>query len=255
MSYILEALRRAERERQMGKAPSVESLTQGGPAGAPAGVPWRIWLLAGSTAAIAVAALALLLWPAPRSVPAPAPDSAAEAPPAAPPPAPAPVARATLEAAPAIPADAPPLPAAIEDDTALASLDDVSEPEPKPAVTATETAPLQPQDLARPTEPAAAPAPAATTVLSGTAPASGATVVPAGVTVLREMPEDYRSQFPVAALDVHVYDADPARRWVMIAGKRYREGETVASGPLIERIVENGVIFDYGGARVLMPVR
>lgn len=254
MSYILEALRRAERERQMGKAPSVESLTQGGPAGTPAGVPWRIWLLAGSTAAIAIAALALLLWPAPRPAPA-APDIVAETPPAAPPPAPAPVASATLEPAPAAPVDSPPLPAAIEDDGALASLDDVSEPEPKPAAAAAETAPLQPQDLARPPEPAAAPAPATTAVLSGTAPAPGATAVPAGVTVLREMPEAYRAQFPVAALDVHVYDADPARRWVMIAGKRYREGETVASGPLIERIVENGVIFDYGGARVLMPVR
>ncbi|WP_051278726.1 general secretion pathway protein GspB [Solimonas flava] len=255
MSYILEALRRAERERQMGKAPSVESLTQGGAAGTPAGVPWRIWLLAGSTAAIAIAALALLLWPAPQ--PAPAPEdtgTVAAAPPAAP--APAPVPSATLEPPPAVQADTPPLPAAIEDDGALASLDDVAEPEPKPAA---EAAPLQPQDLARAPEPAAAPAPAPapapTTVLSGTAPSSGATVVPAGVTVLREMPEAYRAQFPVAALDVHVYDADPARRWVMVAGKRYREGETLASGPLIERIVENGVIFDYGGARVLLPVR
>ncbi|WP_020649718.1 general secretion pathway protein GspB [Solimonas variicoloris] len=251
MSYILEALRRAERERQMGKAPSVEALTQGGGGGTAAGVPGRIWLLAGSTAAIAAAALALLLWPAPQPAPpAPGPVAAMPAPAAV---------STTPETAPAAPPDTPPLPAAIEDDAALASLDDVSTPEPQPPATAVEAAPLQPQDVARPpapeTVPAPTPIPAGTTVVSGTAPASATILVPAGATVLREMPDAYRAQFPVAALDVHVYDADPARRWVMIAGKRYREGDTVAGGPLIERIVDNGVVFDYGGARVLMPVR
>src|SRR3546814_2275311 len=83
----------------------------------------------------------------------------------------------------------------------------------------------------------------------------GTIVVPAGVTVLREMPIRYREQFPVRTLDVHVYDPDPAKRWVMIDGKRYREGDTLASGPQIAQIIESGVVFDYQGAQVLLPVR
>src|SRR3546814_12272962 len=69
------------------------------------------------------------------------------------------------------------------------------------------------------------------------------------------MPIRYREQFPVRTLDVHVYDPDPAKRWVMIDGKRYREGDTLASGPQIAQIIESGVVFDYQGAQDLLPVR
>ncbi|MGH8445997.1 MAG: general secretion pathway protein GspB, partial [Solimonas sp.] len=85
-------------------------------------------------------------------------------------------------------------------------------------------------------------------------PATGAVAMPGGVTLLREMPDTYRAQFPITSLDVHVYDPEPARRWVMIGGKRYREGEIVAGGPRIAQITDAGVIFDYSGAQVLLPV-
>src|SRR3546814_5568395 len=63
MSYILDALRRAERERDTGKAPSVESLNRGVTEVERARVPPRVCILAIATTVIAGAALAILLWP------------------------------------------------------------------------------------------------------------------------------------------------------------------------------------------------
>src|SRR3546814_4667339 len=63
MSYILDALRRAERERDTGKAPSVESLNRGVTEVDRARVPPSVWILAIATTVIAGAALAILLWP------------------------------------------------------------------------------------------------------------------------------------------------------------------------------------------------
>src|SRR3546814_15447720 len=89
MSYILDALRRAERERDTGKAPSVESLNRGVTEVDRARVPPSVWILAIATTVIAGAALAILLW---HHTP---PSSAqGEAPPT-----PRPVVRATPEPA------------------------------------------------------------------------------------------------------------------------------------------------------------
>lgn len=262
MSYILEALRRAERERDTGKAPSVESLSRGVVEVERTRAPLSVWILAIATAVIASAALAILLWPHPRAAaPTPQAIEPAAAPRPVPQSAPTPV-QASLSAAPS------PAPTTIEDRDDVVSLDDVtgdatgaatSPDNEAPAPTPTPTPALEPEDTATATStgPSAAPAAAA----NPPAPASardtdqGTIMVPAGVTVLREMPASYREQFPVRTLDVHVYDPDPAKRWVMVDGKRYREGNTLASGAQIEQIIEAGVVFDFQGARVLLPVR
>ncbi|MFT4046436.1 MAG: general secretion pathway protein GspB, partial [Solimonas sp.] len=89
--------------------------------------------------------------------------------------------------------------------------------------------------------------------------AASATVPPTpaatGITPLRDMPDTYRAQFPVRTLDVHVYDPDPARRWIMIDGRRYGEGQTLDSGPRVAQITDGGVVFDFQNALVLLPVR
>lgn len=255
MSYILEALRRAERERDTGKAPSVESLNRGGAEIDRPRVPPSIWALAIATAVIACIALAILLWPhaqpkAPASEPlatSPAPQSAVE---------PARASAPTVQAYAAVPTATP---TAIEDRDDVISLDDVTgdavdAPAAADAGGPAAAAPIEPEDTAA--DPASAPS-----AISAPNPAAApdtdhaAIMVPAGVTVLREMPASYREQFPVQTLDVHVYNPDPAKRWVMIAGTRYREGQTVASGPQIAQITEAGVVFDYQGARVLLPIR
>ncbi len=65
------------------------------------------------------------------------------------------------------------------------------------------------------------------------------------------MPENYRANFPAFTVDVHVYNRDPRRRFVMINGKRYHEGDTLAEGPRILAIVAEGIVFDWQGQQVL----
>jgi general secretion pathway protein B len=68
---------------------------------------------------------------------------------------------------------------------------------------------------------------------------------------LQEMPEAYRANFPAITVDVHVYDDNPQLRFVMIGGKRYHEGDTLAEGPRILKIVPQGMVLDWQGQRVL----
>jgi general secretion pathway protein B len=54
-------------------------------------------------------------------------------------------------------------------------------------------------------------------------------------------------------LDVHVYATRPADRFVYVNMRPYREGETLAEGPVVERIRRDGVVLDYRGVRFLLP--
>jgi general secretion pathway protein B len=58
---------------------------------------------------------------------------------------------------------------------------------------------------------------------------------------------------PELHLDVHVYATRPAERFVYINMQKYREGSTIAEGPLLERIRRDGVVLDYRGLRFLLP--
>jgi general secretion pathway protein B len=68
---------------------------------------------------------------------------------------------------------------------------------------------------------------------------------------LREMPPDYRADFPALSIEVHVYERETARRMVMINGHRYHEGERLAEGPLVVEIVREGIVFEHRGEKVL----
>jgi hypothetical protein len=74
------------------------------------------------------------------------------------------------------------------------------------------------------------------------------------VSKLKDMPADYRAAFPTLNLDVHVYDAAPQKRFVMVGGHRYNEGDTLSQGPHIVRIVADGVIFEFHGEQVLFTI-
>ncbi len=58
---------------------------------------------------------------------------------------------------------------------------------------------------------------------------------------------------PELHLDVHVYATMPAERFVYINMRKYREGATLAEGPVLERIRRDGVILDYQGLRFILP--
>ncbi|HEX4152043.1 MAG TPA: general secretion pathway protein GspB, partial [Steroidobacteraceae bacterium] len=60
---------------------------------------------------------------------------------------------------------------------------------------------------------------------------------------------------PELHLDVHVYATTPAERFVYINMHKYREGSTLAEGPVLERIRRDGVVLDYHGLRFLLPRR
>ena len=58
---------------------------------------------------------------------------------------------------------------------------------------------------------------------------------------------------PELHLDVHVYATKPAERFVYINMRKYQEGNTLAEGPVLERIRRDGVVLDYRGLRFLLP--
>ena len=281
MSYILEALRRAERERQLGKTPSVEALTQARPpqTSTPRNSLQR--LLAGLTLLLLIAAIAYFALRGPAG---PEPTAAISEPPAAPvvastPPA-APAAAEPTTAPPAAPAptateskpihygrplqasiEASEAASVIEDESDLGSLDDLAAPfngSDRAADMgdveyddsgADAPAPTRAQEPER----RAAPPAASTSPRPGTS-ASSSGAGAAEPQALRDMPSAYRARFPAVRLDVHVYNNDPSRRWIMVDGRRYREGEPLASGPRIVVIRDDGVVFEHAGERVLLPL-
>ena len=65
----------------------------------------------------------------------------------------------------------------------------------------------------------------------------------------RELSLDFRSRLTLPRIDVHVYADDPARRFIMADLKKYREGETLANGALLERIHPGSIQLNYDGTR------
>ncbi len=64
---------------------------------------------------------------------------------------------------------------------------------------------------------------------------------------------DPKSGLPELHLDVHVYATRPTERFVYINMRRYKEGSTLQEGPRVERIRRDGVVLDYRGLRFLLP--
>jgi general secretion pathway protein B len=58
---------------------------------------------------------------------------------------------------------------------------------------------------------------------------------------------------PELHLDVHVYATRAADRFVYVNMRKYHEGGTLQEGPIIERIRRDGVVLSYGGVRFLLP--
>lgn len=258
MSLILDALKRAERERKAHANPVLADLAQPVNEPAPRGrwrQPWRI----GGVALLALIA-GLLLWSAFRSGPRPAPEAVTAAETSAP-----------------LPTAAVPLaPGVIPGTEAVASLDDLadepveeeellSEPQPAPSTPATTPAPAAPppEQETRPDIESAAPQTQAQPPATGTPSAAPpldpavsseippALNQPAPMRKLREMPPDYRADFPALSVEVHVYERELAKRLVMINGRRYREGERLAEGPMVVEIVREGIVFEHRGQQVL----
>lgn len=58
---------------------------------------------------------------------------------------------------------------------------------------------------------------------------------------------------PELHLDVHVFATNSADRFVYVNMRKYHEGATLQEGPVVERIRRDGVILSYQGLRFLLP--
>lgn len=243
MSYLLDALRKAERERGNAHAPELQPPSPPAVAAQPRPALWRAATLV--TLLLLAAGAATILIRHRQSAP--------DAPPAA----------AATSPAPTIAAPAPSAAVvAPGQESSARTLDDLWDGGPVESSTPEESfdsaAPLS---AAAPAAAASASAPTA----GGEAPAEPQTEVehvqltpppPPEQTVrsLKDMPPEYRAGFPALAIDVHVYDPDPRKRFVMVNGRRYHEGDTLSEGPAVREIVADGVILDYRGEAVFFGI-
>jgi general secretion pathway protein B len=58
---------------------------------------------------------------------------------------------------------------------------------------------------------------------------------------------------PDLHLDIHVHSQNAAERFVFVNMRKYLEGETLKEGPSVERITSEGVILNQRGLRFLLP--
>jgi len=58
---------------------------------------------------------------------------------------------------------------------------------------------------------------------------------------------------PELHLDVHVYATKPADRFVYINMRKYHEGAVLQEGPTLERIRRDGVVLNFHGMRFVLP--
>jgi general secretion pathway protein B len=61
------------------------------------------------------------------------------------------------------------------------------------------------------------------------------------------------TQLPDLHLDIHVYSAKPAERFVFVNMRKYTEGQALKEGPTLERITTDGAILNHHGLRFLLP--
>ncbi len=66
---------------------------------------------------------------------------------------------------------------------------------------------------------------------------------------LRALPPAVQAKIPPHRISVHVYSADPARRFVILNSRRMREGDSGSDGLRLERIRPDGVVLSFGRQR------
>ena len=57
---------------------------------------------------------------------------------------------------------------------------------------------------------------------------------------------------PALNLDLHVYSTKPAERMVFVNSHKYREGDTLQEGPVVQQITPDGAVLEFRGSRFLL---
>jgi general secretion pathway protein B len=69
----------------------------------------------------------------------------------------------------------------------------------------------------------------------------------------QSLPTTPAADMPPLTVDLHIFTDDDAKRAVFINGRRYTQGATIAEGPRVEEITRDGAILSYRGRRFLLP--
>lgn len=223
MSYILDALRKADAERERDPSrgihaqPAVAAPTRAG-----VHVPRWTWVAAAAVAAVAVAYLA---WPdAPAAVvsaPAPPAPQPAQAVPAADP---TPLVTVATSVQPPAP---PPLPAPVERvaPTRVAVQRAVAPQPPGPALQA----------------------PAAASAASAPAASAGR------ILAVAELPADVQRELPKLAISGGVHSENASQRLLIVGGQVVNEGAELAPGVVLEQIRIRNAVLRFRGFRYSVP--
>jgi len=242
MSYILEALKKAEADRRAGTLQRT-SLPTGIPSTEP--LPsspgrWR-WRL---TAAVALA-LAGTLWVTLEAIGPQTPTQTAShnAPAARLPALPAAAALPAIPAheLPATPSAPAPVSAAGAPDLTPQSPPAAERPVPEKTV----------PDRQEKRKPAKKPAPADTE--AATARLSQPPRAEPITATLADLPPQVRSELPALEVGGYIYSGNRADRSVLINKRLLREGDEIASGLTLEQMAPNGMILNYKGYRYRAP--
>lgn len=219
MSFILDALKKSESDRQGNSRPGFADVPAGG---AQSRAPRWIWLV---SALLGINAIVIAgLWLGSRAEsPAVPPDTAAR----------------TAAAGPAAPPFAEIVSDARRDRASIATTE-------APRATSTGSSAAR----TAPAEEPAAPLPARReTPTARVTPAPGPVVVP----TFNALRADGSLQLPDLHLDIHVYAENPSERFVFVNMSKYREKATLAEGPTIKEINPDGVILEYEGTDFMLP--
>lgn len=235
MSYILDALRRADAERERGAVPNIHAQPYAAPSGeadAPRTTPPWLWIVL-TVLAVAVIGLGWKLFagdpPREQVQVATAPVAAVPAP------APAPAPAATPSVTP------PPSPVPLQPVQALP----ITPPTPASRAAATPSKTTAKAAAARAEPAPAAAAPAATTAAPASTPASAVERIYA----VAELPDDVRRSLPALPIGGAMYSKNAADRMLIIGGQVMHEGDTVAPDLKLEQIRLKSAVFRYKAYR------
>lgn len=240
MSYILDALRKADAERERDPARGIHA--QPAPAAAAPGdprLPGSAWAAAAGVAAVVAGYLA---WPQPAGetanitmpVARPVQQRAAE-------PAPAP-AVVTVAASVSPPAPAP-LPAPVAARAAAAR-------EAPPVVIKAAPAPVAAAQPAPAAPPSPAPVPAAA---AAAAPAPAPAPAAERIVAIADLPPDLQRELPKLAISGGVHSTNAAQRMLIVGGQVVNEGAELAPGVVLEQIRARSAVLRFRGFRYSVP--
>ena len=277
MSYILEALKKAQAERQLGNAPTIHAPQAAPVAQASAAASRRPLFVGLGAGALVVVAGAVLLW---RAAPAGAPaGQVAAAPAVTGPAAGAPAAGSPATGSPSVESSAagspaagsPASPAASPAATAPVAPAGSAPAASAPAATLEVSAPPPPPQAeaprvaqARPAPPlahapahapaaqpaAAAPVPAPTPAQAQAASAPVRAPAPEdSLPFLQQLPDAVQRDIPRVAFGGYMYSANPADRLLLVDKSLRHEGEEVAPGLVLEKLLPRAAVMNYRGMR------